>query len=70
MNDLAYNEEPLAGMVPKTVSQMTEEELRAHVQNIRTLRSSAQTLKANMAIAKSIKASEKADAKLTGLFDL
>jgi hypothetical protein len=59
MNDIAANEEPLAGMLPKTLSQFSNAELRVFVDDIRNLRSTSQTLRARMAIQKSIKADAK-----------
>ena len=67
MNDLTYNEEPLVGMISKPISSMTEEELRAHVQNIRMLRQSAQTLRAEMAISRAVKSEAKEDKKTASL---
>ena len=59
MTDISYNEEPLAGMLPKTLSQFSDAELRVFVEDIRTLRSTSQTLRARMAIQKAVKADAK-----------
>lgn len=59
MTDIASNEEPLAGMLPKTLSQFSDAELRVFVEDIRNLRSTSQTLRARMAIQKAVKADAK-----------
>lgn len=59
MSDISANEEPLAGMLPKTLSQFSDAELRVFVEDIRTLRSTSQTLRARMAIQKAVKADAK-----------
>lgn len=59
MNDISANEEPLAGMLPKTLSQFSDAELRVFVEDIRNLRSTTQTLRARMAIQKAVKADAK-----------
>ena len=64
MDEIAVNEEPLAGMLPKTLSQYTEAELRVFVEDIRMLRSTSQTLRARRAIQKAVKADVK-EAKQT-----
>ena len=45
-DQIAFDEAPLVGMVGKLMSEMSEEELRAKVQEIRTFRTSSQTLRA------------------------
>ena len=59
MSVIASNEEPLAGMLPKTLSQFSDAELRVFVEEIRNLRSTSQTLRARMAIQKAVKADVK-----------
>ena len=64
LDEIAQNEEPLAGMLPQTLSQFSDAELRAFVEDIRMLRSTSQTLRARMAIQKAVKADVK-EAKAT-----
>lgn len=40
--------DPLAGLLPKPMDEMTDEELQLFVTNIRALRTSSQMLKAEM----------------------
>lgn len=68
MNDPAYNEAPLVGMLPKTQSAMTDEELRAFVEDVRNTRSTIQTLAARMAVKRAIKTEAAESKKVENLF--
>lgn len=58
---------PLAGLLPKTMSEMSDEELRAHVVNLRMLRSSSQSLRAELA-KKHIREDAQKESKIDALF--
>ena len=68
MTDIANNEELLAGMLPKTLSQFSDAELRVFVEDIRNLRSTSQTLRARMAIQKAVKADAKESKQIENTF--
>ena len=65
---IAYNEEPLVGMVPKTLSEMSESELRDFVQDVQNTRATMQTLRARMAISRAVKAEAQEQKKVDATF--
>ena len=68
MNTIQENEAPLVGMLPKTLSEMSEEELRAFVQEVQSLRTTVQTLNAQVAIRRAVKAEAAETKKTESLF--
>lgn len=68
VDQIVFDEAPLVGMMGKLMSEMSEEELRAKVQEIRTFRTSSQTLRAALAKGKASK-EEKQPETTPGMFN-